>query len=161
MNYLIDGHNLIPHVPGLRLDQIDDEDRLVAYLQAFCHKRQADVEVFFDRAQPGTPPTRKTGRVTIRSVREGRTADEAIRLRLQALGKQAAQVTVISADRQVQAEARSARAKVISSVEFARDLLKTGMEGGKADTSERSLSANEVAEWEALFKTGRPPEKKK
>ena len=40
MTYLIDGHNLIPHVAGLSLDQLDDEDGLVALLVGFSIKQK-------------------------------------------------------------------------------------------------------------------------
>ena len=36
MPFLIDGHNLIGRMPGISLDDPDDEARLVAQLRAFC-----------------------------------------------------------------------------------------------------------------------------
>ena len=72
MPYLIDGHNLIPKL-GLRLDSFDDEENLIARLQEFCRLNRTQVEVFFDGAAAGTPPTQKAGAVTCHFVRRGST----------------------------------------------------------------------------------------
>ena len=66
MPYLIDGHNLIPKVPGLSLKAIDDEMQLVEKLQEFCRRRGKQVEVFFDKAPPGGRRVRVFGPVTAR-----------------------------------------------------------------------------------------------
>ena len=55
MAYLIDGHNLIAAVPGIHLDEIDDETQLIQVLGGFCRQRKKRVEVFFDNAPPGQP----------------------------------------------------------------------------------------------------------
>jgi predicted RNA-binding protein with PIN domain len=152
MPYLIDGHNLIPKV-GLRLDSPDDEMELVALLQEFCRLEQKHVEVFFDGA-PGTEAgTRKMGSVTAHFVRLGSTADDAIRSRLKQLGKSARNWTVISSDRQVQAEARAAHAEVISSDSFAGTLKQT--RPGSRAGSDRTLSPQEIDEWLKLFEQRR------
>ena len=82
MAYLIDGHNLIPKIAGLSLSAIDDEQELINRLQAYCRRERKTVEVFFDQAPPGFAGTRAYGAVKAHFVRKGRTADEAIRLRL-------------------------------------------------------------------------------
>jgi uncharacterized protein len=153
MPYLIDGHNLIPHLPGLSLRQVDDEMRLVDWLQAFCQKKQRDIEVFFDQAPPGFQSKRKFGRVKAHFVRQGSTADAAIKARLQELGKSARNYSVVSSDLQVQDAARSAHAGVISSGDFARELVNLSIETPSSQPPEPSLSSAELAYWEALFKT--------
>ena len=135
MPYLIDGHNLIPKVPGLSLSAIDDELRLVDWLQAFSQAKQKDIEVFFDLAPHGYPPNRKFGRVKAHFVRQGQTADNAIQARLLELKGDAQNYLVVSSDRQVLAAARAARARVVPSEDFARELLNTRM-----DESSSSLS---------------------
>src|SRR5919106_2128085 len=117
MPYLIDGHNLIPKL-GLRLDSIDDEMELITVLQEFCRLERKQVEVFFDGAPTSQAGTRKRGTVTAHFVRLGATADNAIRIRLKKLGKDAKNWTVVSSDRQVQAEAHAAQADVLSSETF-------------------------------------------
>ena len=86
MPYLVDGHNLIPHLPGLSLKAIDDELELIEWLRAFCQQKRKDVEVFFDQAPPGYAASRRYGRVTAHFVRQGTTVDAAIHARLVRLG---------------------------------------------------------------------------
>ena len=160
MIYLIDGHNLIPHIPGLSLRAMDDEVRLAELLQVFSRVRRSAVEVFFDGAPPGQAGTRRYGTVKAHFVRAGRTADDAIVAHLRALGTRAAQVSVVSSDHRVQAEARALRASLIESGSFARDLLEAQVaaQPGRADPREASLGAEEVDEWLKLFSSGKKSE---
>lgn len=153
MPYLIDGHNLIPKL-GLRLDSIDDEMELIAILQEFCRLGRRQVEVFFDGAPTPHAGTRKLGSVTAHFVRLGTTADNAIRNRVKGLGKSAKNWTVVSSDRQVQAEARAAHAEVVSSDSFASLLTQTRNSASKS-TDERKLSKQEVDDWLKLFEERR------
>jgi hypothetical protein len=156
MPYLIDGHNLIPKVPGLSLDEIDDEERLIDLLQAFCQRQHRQVEVFFDKAPPGGVRARNLGLVTARFVRQGTTADDAIRSRLERLGREAANWTVVSSDRAVQAAARAAQAHFVPSETFAKQLLQT-LDETRVDQGSRaevSLNQDEVDEWLELFGRG-------
>ena len=149
MPYLIDGHNLIPKL-GLRLDSLDDEMELIAILQEFCRVEQRQVEVFFDGAPATQAGTRKLGAVTARFVRLGDTADNAIRNRLRQLGRSARNWTVVSSDRQVQAEARSVHAEVLSSEVFAI-MLRQARDSAPNPDSERKLSPKEVEDWLKVF----------
>ena len=153
MPYLIDGHNLIPKL-GLRLDSIDDEMELVAILQEFCRRNHKQLDVYFDGAPAPHAGTRKLGAVTAHFVRLGTTADNAIRNRLKALGKGARNWTVVSSDRQVQAEANAARAEVVSSESFAA-LLKQSRDSAPKSSGERKLSNEEVENWLKLFEERR------
>jgi predicted RNA-binding protein with PIN domain len=149
MPYLIDGHNLIPKL-GLRLDALDDEMELIAILQEFCRLERKQVEVFFDGAPATRAGTQKLGAVTARFVRLGDTADNAIRKQLKSLGKKAGNWTVVSSDRQVQAEARAARAEVISSDNFAAT-LKQARDSAPKQSNERKLTQQEIDDWLRLF----------
>jgi len=153
MPYLIDGHNLIPKL-GLHLDSVDDEMELTTILQEFCRLERKQVEVFFDGAPTPHAGTRKLGAVTAHFVRLGATADNAIRDRVKSLGKSARNWTVVSSDRQVQAEARAAQAEVISSDSFA-GLLKRTRNSATKSTNERKLSKQEVEDWLKLFEERR------
>jgi uncharacterized protein len=148
MPYLIDGHNLIPKL-GLRLDSIDDEMELVAILQEFCRVEHREVEVFFDGAPAPHAGTRRLGAVTAHFVRQGTSADDAIRNRLKRLGKSAKNWTVVSSDRQVQAEARVAHAGIVSSDSFA-GMLKQTRTTSKTNEN-KPLSPKEVDDWLKLF----------
>ena len=123
MPYLIDGHNLIPKVPGLSLSAADDEIQLIKQLQEFCRKSRKQVEVYFDNALPGEARTRKYGAVRAHFVSQGMTADEAISRRLVDLGRGARNWTVVSSDRAVQSSAKHAGAKMMSAKEFSRLLI--------------------------------------
>lgn len=155
MPYLIDGHNLIPKM-GLRLDSMDDEMELVSLLRE-CSRltRRSGLEVYFDGAPPGQAGTRRMSPITAHFVPRGSTADEAIRKRLKALGKSARNWTVVTSDRQVQAEARTAQAEVISSETFAA-LLKETRTSASSPAREQKLTDTELEEWLRLFQKGKP-----
>jgi predicted RNA-binding protein with PIN domain len=153
MPYLIDGHNLIPKL-GLRLDSLDDEMELIAVLQEFCRLGRRQVEVYFDGAPAPHAGTRKLGTVTAHFVPLGTTADNAICKRLKKMGKSAKNWTVISSDRQVQAEARAVQADVISSDSFAVT-LKQARNSAPKPTNEHKLSSQEVDDWLKLFEQRR------
>jgi predicted RNA-binding protein with PIN domain len=150
MPYLVDGHNLIPKA-GLHLDSLDDEMELVAILQEFARLHRRQVEVYFDGAPAAQAGTRVLGTVKAHFVRTGSTADAAIARRLKKLGRAAKNWTVVSSDRQVQADARAAHSIVLSSEEFARMLQQTPrLETGKP-TVDRTVSPTEVDEWLKIF----------
>jgi uncharacterized protein len=154
MSYIIDGHNLIPHIPGLSLDQVDDEVQLITLLQEFVRKRRTQVNVFFDKAPAGNHGSQKYGQVHAFFVREGLTADSAIQARLKQLGKKAKNVIVVTSDQAVQTSARYYRARVMSSEMFARLLLPEGgispPEPGK--NPDIQVDPGEVDYWLDVFK---------
>jgi predicted RNA-binding protein with PIN domain len=154
MPYLIDGHNLIPKIPTLSLSYIDDEIQLIEMLQVFCQRKQKKVEVYFDHAPPGQPKVRSYSSVIAHFIREQTTADSAIRYRLNLLGKQARNWTVVSSDHSVQLFARSARAKVLSSEEFASLLINVLHENPKPSKPDQPSPINdaEIAEWLTMFR---------
>ncbi len=152
MPYIIDGHNLIPKIPGMSLQDIDDEIQLVNLLQEFCRIRRKQVEVYFDNAPPGSPGARNFGRVVARFVRQGRTADQAIQMKLKRLGGEARNWTVVSSDGEVQANARTARAKILTAEVFAQQVFEAL--GDTADSylePESDLSPEEVEDWLQIF----------
>jgi len=153
MPYMIDGHNLIPKIPGLSLETMDDEMQLVELLQEFCRRQRKEAEVYFDNAPPGQKKARVFGSVTAHFVRQGMTADDAIRARLGRLGRVARNWTVVSSDHAVQASARAARAHYIPSEVFASTLAQT-IDKPPQDQGERtetSLDDEELDDWLKLF----------
>jgi uncharacterized protein len=149
MPFLIDGHNLIPRI-GLRLDSLDDELELIRLLQEFCRLSRSQAEVYFDNAPAGQPSKKKHGMVTAHFVRKPDIADEAIRRRIGKLGLSAKNWTVVSSDRRVQAEARAARAKVISSDEFSRQVRLT-LQNKSASSGDRAIDEKELNDWLEMF----------
>ena len=152
MDYLVDGHNLIPKIRGLSLRSLDDEQHLIMLLQIYCRVRRQRVEVFFDQAPPGHAGRKRVGTVLAHFVRQGRTADEAIAARLEQLGKAAPNWTVVSSDRQVQREAKNHHAVSMSSEQFSTEVqvaLKVSRSSSAGDES--TLSDKELKEWLNLF----------
>jgi uncharacterized protein len=158
MNYIIDGHNLIAHIPGLSLEMLDDEEQLIQLLNQYGEKQRGKLEVYFDGAPIGQAGERSFGRVRAYFVPQINTADEAIRVRLVRLGRSARDWKVVSSDRSVQAAAREVLAGVLKAEDFASQLLQALK--GKQDDSENNidqpLSPAEVDEWLAFFKQRKP-----
>ena len=152
MRYLVDGHNLIPNLPGMGLQAIDDEMELVQILLAFCARGAHQMEVYFDNAPAGQAGRRQFGRVTAHFVRAGRTADAAIAARLTRLGREARQWCVVSSDRSVQAAARAAQAEVLPSPAFALRLQAATLPPEEsAEGREMPPDPGEVEEWLRIF----------
>ena len=153
MPYLIDGHNLIPKIPGLSLRAMDDEQQLIQILQDYCRVQRKRVDVYFDNAQPGQARRQSYGRVAAYFVRQGTSADSAIRHRLESLDKAAADWIVVSSDQAVQQAARQSRAKFLSSDQFARLLGEslTQSNSTESDSPQPVISPDDVDEWLELF----------
>lgn len=153
MPYLIDGHNLIPKIPGLNLQALDDEEQLIQLLQEYCRRQRKQIEVFFDNAPPGGVRARNFGLVVARFVRQGSTADQAIGERLVRLGRLARNWTVVSSDLAVQSSARAAQARVMPSEVFARLLVKALDEQAvdPGENRQAGVSTDELDDWLKLF----------
>lgn len=170
--YLIDGHNLIPKIPGLSLSEQNDEIRLVEMLQVFSRLRRKKIEVFFDGAPIGQAGPRSFGVIRAHFVRVGQTADEAIRMRLDQLGPLARETLVITSDHRVQSEAKAHRAKFLDSELFAKELSAIphsplpskeaqpavkkpapAVPPVRSTKDQPHLSTEQVDEWLELFKT--------
>ncbi len=154
MPYIIDGHNLIGKLHGIELSDPEDERRLAEELQGFAHRTRRRLTIYFDRGTPGGRDIR-AGLVSLIFV-SGRTADQAIAAHLGRLRGDARNWTVVSSDREVQAEAHAAGARVLSSEVFAKMLADAG-DQGVTDREAPAMTEDEIAEWEVLFshrKTG-------
>lgn len=148
MSLLIDGHNLIGKLPGFRLSDENDEMRLIELLQMYCRVKQRDVTVFFDNAAPGYGGQKRYGRVTAVFVPRGKPADDAIIARLRQAGRKARNLTVVSSDGRILAQARSSQAKVVASEVFADELLDAQRMALEAPSAgEKTVSQAEVEEW--------------
>ena len=152
MTLIIDGHNLIPKVPGMQLSDMDDETKLVELVREYCRRRRVKAEVFFDGALPGSKPGGGDGLVRVHNVRKGRTADDAMVKHLEGLGKAARNCIVVSADRRVQAEARGLGCTVLSTDQFAAEMMNALSQVevySKEDAG--PLPTDEVDKWLDLF----------
>ncbi len=147
MPYLIDGHNLIPKIPGMSLTRLNDEDELIVMLQTYCRVKRQAVEVFFDGAPAGRAGVEKKGALIVHYVTVGSKADYAIHARLIKLGKAAKNWRVVTSDRQVQAEARARGAEVIKSELFAVELGRAALEAQEKARQSGELEVGSVDEW--------------
>lgn len=147
MPFLIDGHNLIGQTPGLRLDDPDDEQKLIGLLRTYLARVHKTGTVIFDKGLPGGAAKWSSATLEVRFAPAPKTADQLIAERLQK-EKNPRGLTVVSSDREVAFQAKHAGATVIPAADFVRAML-----APPAATSpkEIGLSAAEVAEWEAEF----------
>jgi predicted RNA-binding protein with PIN domain len=152
MQWIIDGHNLIPHVPGLSLSDPDDEDALIFWLQEYTRKTSDTIELFFDKAAIGQKSPVKHGRIIVNYVPASTIADQAIISRLQKLAARAANYTVVSSDHFVQTNARASRAKIMESSTFVDRVTHTLKSNNPAspDTSHQ-LKDEEIQWWLDFF----------
>ena len=150
MPLLIDGHNLIGrgHLPGLRLDDPDDEAKLVARLRTYCARARKRVTVVFDHGLPGGRSELSGGGVEVVFASGGRAADGILRERIRR-SRDPRGLVVVTSDNEVIAAAQAGGARVIRSEEFAAQLSAPP----PADDEEKDvhLSAGEVEEWLQMF----------
>ncbi len=151
MPYIIDGHNLIPKIPGINLQDFDDEQKLIDLLQEYARISQDNLEVFFDRAPLGQAKTKQKGRVKVIFVTEKTIADERIIKRIRTLGNAASNWVVVTSDRRIQADAKESRARSMSSEEFAQKLARTLDEERNKRSSDQAMSDIELESWMKLF----------
>jgi predicted RNA-binding protein with PIN domain len=154
MPLLIDGHNLIGRLPDLRLDDPDDEAKLVARLRAYCVHTGKRATVVFDRGLPGGRSRELSdGRLEVVFAAAGHIADGILRERIHR-ARDPRGLVVVTSDRQVVAAAQARGARVMRSEEFAARLsAPRPVDGGEVNHEEKDvhLSAEEVEEWLDLF----------
>jgi predicted RNA-binding protein with PIN domain len=155
MTYLIDGHNLIPHVSGLSLDHPDDEEELLSLLEAFSQLKKCQIEVYFDRGRIGNDRDIRRNRVSAHFVLPPMAADGAISARLLGIGRAARNYIVVTSDRAIQSRACQSGAGVLSSPEFAA-LLERVQSTRKSETGDPTTKPGEIDEWLELFSKNKP-----
>ena len=161
MPLLIDGHNLIGRLPDLRLDDPDDEAKLVIRLRTYSARTGKRITVVFDRGLPGGRSWELSGGgVETVFAPTGRTADGILRERVRQ-ARDPRGLTVVTSDRQVIAAARAEGARVLRSEEFAaqldaRRMVEAPEDGQDVPLSEKDvhLSEKEVEEWLRMFGRG-------
>lgn len=151
MPYLIDGHNLIGHTPGLRLDDPDDEQKLIEKLRTYLSRENKTGTVIFDQGLPGGAGKWSNSILEVRFAPHPKTADDMIRDRL-LKDKNPRGLIVVTADRDVQIAAQRAGAAVKHSSEFARLMLASPIGTTKKETG---LTKDEVEAWEKEFLKGK------
>ncbi len=155
MPFLIDGHNLIGQTPGLRLDDPDDEQKLIELLRSYLARVQKKGAVIFDRGLLGGAigadkrvRPYSSAALEVRFAPAPKTADEVIVERLRR-EKNPRGLTVVTSDHDLANAARQAGASVKDSAAFAREMLAPPSTPKQKETG---LSAAEVEAWEEEFK---------
>lgn len=152
MPVLIDGHNLIGRLPDLRLDDPDDEAKLVLRLKGYAARTRKRVTVVFDQGLPGGPSLALSGGgVKVVFAPAGGSADDLLMTRIRR-ASQPRELIVVSSDRRVMAAAEARGARVVRAEEFAAQLEVPVLHEGDSDVH---LSKDEVAQWIKEFKQPR------
>jgi predicted RNA-binding protein with PIN domain len=157
MPYLIDGNNLIGHIPYLRLGDPKSKHHLVAQLMVFQRIKKRKVILVFD----GPPDLKLLGdkyrskKFLILYPSNEENADAVIETWIE---KQTnfKQFTVVSSDREIKAFARMNKTKVIDCDNFYKE-LKSVLKKFKIKKSmkkpQNRLSPLEVSHWLEIFES--------
>ena len=149
---VIDGHNLIPKVHGVSLQDAEDENKLIDILNEYCRLSRTQVEVFFDAAPVPGSPSRKSGLVHAHFIRKGLTADDAIIDFVRRHQSPDRLFTVISSDHRVLSAAKNAGAATMTSEVFAVEMQRVFSSPVAVQAQkEKQLSESEVALWLTEF----------
>jgi predicted RNA-binding protein with PIN domain len=149
---IIDGHNLVPKIPGLHLKDEDDEVRLIELLQEYCRLARRQAELFFDGAPEPTASNRKHGLVHVHYIKLGYSADDAIIQYVHNLGNDKNNWTVVSSDHRIQNAALASGFKIMGSDAFSRLMSTTfSSEAAVQQKREKPPSPGEIDEWLQLF----------
>lgn len=152
LTYIIDGHNLIPKIPGIRLADEDDENQLIELLQEYCRLTRHNVEVFFDGAPPAARSKAGGGLVHVHFIQKGITADSAIIQFVSSKGKGARNLIVVSSDHRVQNETRIFGSSILSSEQFSTELVQAlSRKAEKSKKEPPPMSEHEIKQWLSLF----------
>ena len=150
MQWLIDGHNLIGQMPNLRLDDPNDEEKLLGYLRRYRARTGHSLTVIFDAGQTYQSGSKQNrGGISIQFVSSGQIADQAIVRRIRKV-RNPQEMMVVTSDQAVAQVARQVGVRVTSAGEFAQQLLQTNPteEDDRADVN---LTTDEVDEWLDIF----------
>jgi predicted RNA-binding protein with PIN domain len=159
MNYLIDGHNLIGKMDGIKLSDPDDEAKLVLRLLNWAAVgKNRRVIVVFDGGVHGVNWSNfASDRVRVVFVPEGRTADDWLIRFMRQEVKNVREFHLVSSDNQIIKQAENRRIPVSRSEAFAAEMAQERGEMAQMGEAERTpldkpvLNATQVDAWLLLF----------
>ncbi len=150
MPYLIDGHNLIGQLPGITLQDPDDELRLVERLRGVMGRKRARCTVVFDAGLPGGPSRElSTPSVQVVFAHSGTTADRIILERIRN-ARDATRWIVVTNDQAIASQARRRGMRVMWSGVFAREMSAPAPIPDDENPNPH-VTPDELDEWLALF----------
>lgn len=161
MPYLIDGHNLISHLPTISLDDPHDEAKLVLRLRGFAARRRKKVFVIFDEGLPGGESHMSTFSVKVVFASSSRTnADNVMRERIREI-PDPSNWTVVSSDNEVLDAARERGMRPLPCLEFAKQLRRPQKKRPERGSEVHvSVPSSEIEAWMSAFDSeadGMPP----
>jgi predicted RNA-binding protein with PIN domain len=156
---LIDGHNLIGRLPGLSLQDANDEEGLVRRLVSYRARTGKGITVVFDPGPASQlPRSRRLGAVEVVFAAVGSNADAVIARRVQRSQNPSGWL-VVTSDQELARTVMHYGARVRSAEAFAAEL--GGLKDGPPDRTEAGLSSEEVESWLALFESRGARKKKR
>jgi hypothetical protein len=152
MPYLIDGHNLIAHLPDIDLADPDDEAKLVLKLRGFCARHRKNCVVIFDQGLPGGASGLSTHSVAvIFASYEHTTADALIHERIRQTRDIKGWI-VVSSDQEVLESADRHGMRGLRASDFANKLKNEPIEFDASTAENLRVSKEEVNEWLQHFR---------
>ena len=156
--YVIDGHNLIGQgvIPGIDLQQEDDEVRLVDWLRPKKSYLSGKITLFFDGGIPGgTSNSLSGGGVTVIFAAQKRSNADRLILNKVRSSKSPKSITVVTNDIALREKLRSSGVKIIGAAEFIALIERKKQEAVAARTRSQKekpqLSKREVEEYLQMF----------
>ena len=158
MPLLIDGHNLIGHLPDLSLSDPRDEVKLVARLQAYAARSERRITVVFDPGPQAVPPAlqrrSRYGYVEVIYADPGQKADDVIRSIVGATRDRQG-LLVVTSDGALANFTRQCGVRVVSASQFAKALIDNAPR--RPSDEKPTSSQDDVAAWLAIFKEPEAP----
>ncbi|NWF70520.1 MAG: NYN domain-containing protein [Chloroflexi bacterium] len=151
MPYLIDGHNLIGQMPDIRLNDPNDEARLVQKLSGFAARTGKRCVVIFDHGLPGGKSRLSNGMVEARFASYPGEADDLMLKRI-ATTRDSRNWSVVSSDTRVLEAARAKGMNTLRADQFVQLMLgKSSKTRATTPDKPTHVSAQDVEEWLRLF----------
>lgn len=163
MPYLIDGHNLIAHLPDLDIDDPNDEAKLVLKLRGFCARTRKKCIVIFDKGIPGGYSSLSTTSVKVIFAAAFQSNADRIIMERIVQTKDVKGWTIVSSDQEILAAAAEVGMGHLRSARFAQLLVPTKKPRPHQGLQDNvQVSRTEVEEWLSIFgeTTERPPSDK-
>jgi predicted RNA-binding protein with PIN domain len=148
---LIDGHNLIGHLPAISLQDPDDEEKLIGLLRSYQARTGKAITVVFDPgASFALSQVHRYGGLEIVFAPQGSSADAVIARRVRR-NRNPGGIKVVTSDRELAGAVTRHGARVQSAGSFASEL--SGLSDESPDWKDPQLSPTEVEAWMDLFKS--------
>ncbi len=155
MPVIIDGHNLIGKMSSLSLADPNDEEKLVKVLARHLLPRRQKAVVVFDKGSDLNFTPKQVGpRLRVLFAPPESSAD-AIIIDMIKRDPNPKGLTIVSSDNEIRRCARSRRARLMLSEDFAEKIERKPRRRRRSEPENERLDDMDVAEWFDYFKKGR------